>query len=476
MDGEFFKNGQKSGSIARSVPQGGCLSEHRRRTMAAWERFVSGDDDVQGVSSSVLMSWYRCRDLYKVDPRLASAPRAAGRGRPEILYNSVFAQLGGIAAAIVERSGNCLTTVTDGDGRILASWGAGATMRQAGNSSLAPFFAWSESAVGTNGMGTAFRQRGPMSVRGPEHWCEALHGWYCMGVAIYDSVTQEPVAALNISSWECEVPVHPTALIGQTEIVRQGLRKRALQDAAEVARAFVEADRHARGALMAIDIAGSIIAANEKARSFLGSLPRGLMLDPADRWRTEHSELREITRRSTRCAKGEPRWVGTVDLGSLFGGHDQMFDITPLSSPDGVIGLLLSSEHSRDTAERIGAETDASCTLDLPGRISAVHNGRILLLLPEEIRYAEAIRHDVWLVTDRGRVRATIHGMDNVDRELAPFGFMRVHRSYVVNLARIREVSRHGKGVLTLSTHPLKQEAIPVSRRCAVELRQHLGL
>jgi hypothetical protein len=139
MDGEFFKNGQKSGSIARSAPHGGRLSEHRRRTMAAWERFVSGDDDVQGVSSSVLMSWYRCRDLYKVDPRLASAPRAAGRGRPELLYNSVFAQLGGIAAAIVERSGNCLTTVTDGDGRILASWGAGATMRKAGDSSLAPF-------------------------------------------------------------------------------------------------------------------------------------------------------------------------------------------------------------------------------------------------------------------------------------------------------------------------------------------------
>jgi DNA-binding LytR/AlgR family response regulator len=66
--------------------------------------------------------------------------------------------------------------------------------------------------------------------------------------------------------------------------------------------------------------------------------------------------------------------------------------------------------------------------------------------------------------------------MENVERELTPFGFMRIHRSYVVNLARIREISRRGKGVLTLSTHPQKQETIPVSRRCAVELRQHLGL
>jgi hypothetical protein len=297
-----------------------------------------------------------------------------------------------------------------------------------------------------------------------------------MGVAIYDSVTQDPVAALNISSWECEVPVHPSSLTGQTEIVRSGLRKRALRDAAEVARAFVEADRHARGVLMAIDIAGNIIAANEGARSSLGRCPQGLMLDPANRSQVARSELREITRKSTLCARHEPRWVGAADLGPLFGGHDRMFEIIPLFSPDGIVGLLLSSEHSRGDAERIGAETDVPCTPGPSKRILAVRDGRVLLLPPEEIRYAEAVRHDVWLVTDRGRVRAAKHGMDNVERELAPFGFMRIHRSYVVNLARIREISRHGKGVLTLSTHPQKQEAIPVSRRCAVELRQHLGL
>src|SRR3954466_9700145 len=100
MNGEPFYNGQKFGPIPQSAPHGERVNEHRRRTLAAWERFVSGEDDVRGVSSSVLMSWYRCRDLYKVDPLLASAPRAAGRGCPTFLYNSVFAQLGGIAAAI----------------------------------------------------------------------------------------------------------------------------------------------------------------------------------------------------------------------------------------------------------------------------------------------------------------------------------------------------------------------------------------
>jgi DNA-binding LytR/AlgR family response regulator len=73
-------------------------------------------------------------------------------------------------------------------------------------------------------------------------------------------------------------------------------------------------------------------------------------------------------------------------------------------------------------------------------------------------------------------MRAATRGLDNVVEELTKFGFVRIHRSYVVNVARICEVEHHGKGVLTLSTDPWKQEAIPVSRRYTVKLRSLLGL
>jgi DNA-binding LytR/AlgR family response regulator len=111
-----------------------------------------------------------------------------------------------------------------------------------------------------------------------------------------------------------------------------------------------------------------------------------------------------------------------------------------------------------------------------PRRISATRDRRILLIPPEEIRYAEAAGHSVWLVTDLGRVRSTTHGIQHLERELSPLGFLRVHRSYIVNLARIREISQHGNGLLTVSTHPRKREAIPVSRRCVANLRRQLGL
>ncbi len=475
MKGIQVRNRPEAGSIRRSVPPAGRLTEHGRQTTAAWERFVSGDDDVRGIRASVLLSWYRCRDVHKVDPYLVNPPRADGRSSSSLVYNSVFAQLGGIAASIVEHSEDCLATVTDGGGQILASWGSGMASRRAADSNLAPFFSWSESTTGTNGMGTALIQPWPMAVRGPEHWCETLHGWNCLGVGIYDAVTRDTVAALNVSAWESQVPISASRLTTELHIVHKGLRERAQRDGAEVAKKFVEAARNVHGELIAIDAAGSIIAANERARVHLDGPPTSFALDPAKRWRAQCSGLREVARDSVQRAQGEPQWVGSTDLRFLLDGNDQVFEIRPVVSPDGVIGLILSSESSSG-GERINPEARTPVTPELPSRIVGMRDGRTLLLSPGEIRYAEAQRHDVWLATDQGRLRAATRGLDNVERELSQFGFVRIHRSYIVNIGRICEIDHHGKGVLTLSTHPQKQEAIPVSRRYAVELRQLLGL
>ena len=463
--------------MRRPAPVAGRLAGEHRQVMAAWERFISGENTVQGVPTEVLLSWHRCRDVHNIDPYLVSAPRATGCGNPSPACNSVFAQLGGIAASIVERSENCLTTVTDGDGQILASWGSGAVGRRAAGSNLAPFFSWSESTIGTNGMGTALTRPRPMPVRGPEHWCQALHGWNCLGVAVYDSVTREAVAALNVSAWENPVPLSAHQLTREMRVVHDGLRQRAWRDAVEVADAFTEASRIARGALLAVDAAGNVIAANEKVQAFLGRLPASFALDPAKRYRGNRSGLAEIARRSVQRVQAEPQWVGSADLGFLLGGGStQLFEVRPVLSTGGVIGLILSDEGAADGETITTDEVQASSSQAIPNRIVGVRDGRALLLSPSEIRYAEARRHDVWLATDRGWLRAATHGLDNVVQELSKFGFVQVHRSYVVNVARICEIEHHGKGTLTLSTHPQKQEAIPVSRRYTVKLRSLLGL
>ncbi|MGJ3559388.1 hypothetical protein ACR6C2_14075 [Streptomyces sp. INA 01156] len=123
-------------------------------------------------------------------------------------HDVVLAELGFRAASVAHEVGNLggVVTVADATGRILAEWGDQATLARAGESHLAPWFCWSECAVGTNGMGTALEAHGPVPIRGAEHWCQAFHDWVCAGIAVRDVVTGEPIAVLSICCWRSRLP------------------------------------------------------------------------------------------------------------------------------------------------------------------------------------------------------------------------------------------------------------------------------
>ena len=55
--------------------------------------------------------------------------------------------------------------VAHATGRILAEWGDKVTCTIAAGAGLAPWFCWSERAVGTNGMGTALETQNPVVIR-----------------------------------------------------------------------------------------------------------------------------------------------------------------------------------------------------------------------------------------------------------------------------------------------------------------------
>jgi sigma-54 dependent transcriptional regulator, acetoin dehydrogenase operon transcriptional activator AcoR len=82
----------------------------------------------------------------------------------------------------------------------------------------------------------------------------------------------------------------------------------------------------------------------------------------------------------------------------------------------------------------------------------------------------------VWLETDQGRLRAATQGMDKVAAELAEAGFLRVHRRYVVNLDRVREIERGFKGEILLIMDDQATSGVPVSRRNAATVRRALGI
>src|SRR5436309_13232844 len=117
--------GQTNGA-ALATSSTALSGESLKKIMAARERFAAGADTVRGVRPEILMSWYRCREEYDVDPGLERAPAAAEVSAHSIERDVVFAELGGLAAsAAAEVEGfDGLATVADPDGRVLASWGS----------------------------------------------------------------------------------------------------------------------------------------------------------------------------------------------------------------------------------------------------------------------------------------------------------------------------------------------------------------
>jgi hypothetical protein len=454
-----------------------------RTTTDAWERFAAGDDSVQGVRPEILMSWYRCREEYEVDPGLDRAPAASEASAHSIDHDVVFAELGGLATtAAAEVEGlDGIVTVADPDGRILASWGSRRILHLAADSNLAPWSTWSEWATGTNGMGTALESHRPIMVRGPEHWCRGFHGWVCAGVAVRDVVTQDPLAVLNISCWRTSLSDAVLPWLRTVAAATEAkLRQRAYDSGALLAAAVADARVPPATPLAAVDPAGKVVLANSEAAVLMGTPADTPAYAPAHRWTPQLPTLQRLARRAVERARQDPHWTGVTQVFVPFLDTPVSVAVRPVFAGTRVIGLLMAFGSPDDQPAFGGPSSDpllgSPPPRPFPARVVALRDDRWVLLDPREIRYAEADHNNVWLSSDRGRLLASTRGLDRLEQQLEDKGFLRVHRRFLVNLGRVREIERGFKGTLLLSTDARTHETVPVARRHAPYLRQALGL
>jgi len=452
-------------------------SPGRGTVLAAWERFVQGEDQVPGVRPEVAISWHRCREQYRVDPHLIEAPLAVGEIDHTPEHDVVFAELGFRAASVVHEVGNLggVVTVTDATGRILAEWGDQATLARATASTLAPWFCWSECAAGTNGMGTALEAHGPVLIRGAEHWCQAFHNWVCAGVAVRDVVTREPIAVLNISCWRSQLPASAGSwLANAVTQTQRTLKKRARNSGAELVAAYTQARARSSAALAALDTAGKVVIADDTASVLMGVPASTPAIDPTVRWNPGLPELIGAARYASKQATRNPDWVGSTQIFTHLADEPTSISFRPVFLSGHLIGNLVSFGAS-DGAQLPQAEGSAHTRVQ-PRRLIAMRDNRMVLLRLPEVSFAESEGNDVWLSTDQGRLRAAAPGLDKLDGELADASFLRVHRRYVVNVNRIREIERGLKGELFLIMDDRTNTMVPVSRRNAPAVRRALDI
>ena len=82
--------------------------------------------------------------------------------------------------------------------------------------------------------------------------------------------------------------------------------------------------------------------------------------------------------------------------------------------------------------------------------------------------------HYTWVHTGQGSQFCNLN-MGDIENRLDPKLFLRVHRSYIVNLSHIEEIVRDDGRMTLRMMGPIPVE-VPVSRASAARLLEQLGL
>ncbi|MCY1103578.1 LytTR family transcriptional regulator DNA-binding domain-containing protein [Shouchella clausii] len=138
------------------------------------------------------------------------------------------------------------------------------------------------------------------------------------------------------------------------------------------------------------------------------------------------------------------------------------------------------TEHSFYQVEQTSHDQDASEAPkgDAPlklAKISAKMDDKIILFDPLEIDYMESQDGQTILHVNSEAFFTSIP-LKDLEQRLAPFGFFRCHRSYLVNLQRVREIIVWSKNSYSLSLNDQTKNTIPLSKGNYAALKELLQM
>ena len=205
-------------------------------TMEAWERFLTGDGSVViPARNFVVASWLRSQQL-GIDPIGRSAPMVATGAAIRLLRErhaellaaagSVFAQ-----AAPMLSGSRSMMLLTNPDGIILDVIGDPFTLEQGEDIHLAPGGDWRESAIGTNGIGTALATARPAQVHATEHFCDGIKAWTCAASPVFEPGTGAMLGVIDISGPPSTYQRNNLSLaVATARQIEMALAERAMQE------------------------------------------------------------------------------------------------------------------------------------------------------------------------------------------------------------------------------------------------------
>ncbi|MFE7169090.1 SpoIIE family protein phosphatase [Streptomyces sp. NPDC057616] len=206
----------------------------------AHERFLAGARVEADVRGPVLESWKRCRSV-GLQPHQLLLPYEAGLSLDERFLRAAEPVLAELLDSLAEMG--TVLAVCDGRGRVIQRLGGEKGLCDRLDAvHFAPGFDASEEVAGTNGVGTALAQRGPVYVVGREHFADCLQPFACAGSPVRNPLSGRVEAVLDLT---CLRDDGDPAMLRLVRAAAQDIESRLLEQATERERALLAAYRAA---------------------------------------------------------------------------------------------------------------------------------------------------------------------------------------------------------------------------------------
>lgn len=116
-----------------------------------------------------------------------------------------------------------------------------------------PGAVWREDTTGTNALATPFETRGPLFVRGDQHYMEGLHGYSCYGRPIFNPLNGHLLGVLDVMSVAgAESSLMRPFIDSAIAEIEQNIQDTAGSRIRSVVRAFEDAARHPAAMVVAV--------------------------------------------------------------------------------------------------------------------------------------------------------------------------------------------------------------------------------
>lgn len=294
----------------------------RRAVETAWRDFTAGRPVAASAARRlVLESWARCRS-YGIEPQNRRAPHV-GAGKPfedlldanaELLVaaNHTWEVLSESLAA-----SDSVFVVADPRGVLLDVRGNDELVEAAEREHVGPGYDWSETASGTNAIGTALILDKPTIVRSSEHYCVAAKIWDCAASPVHDLSDGTLLGILDVTSIGDLSDSHTLSLaVTAAHQIEHTLHSQELARSVQLLNWYRAADaRWRKHPAMLIDRKGRVITTSASAHDYAATQFEISTAGPrvcADTEFVIQDVVRYVPPADVRPAGPRDRWYGGV--------------------------------------------------------------------------------------------------------------------------------------------------------------------